>query len=124
MGSLYIDAATGNYVRKETAVRGEFMTVSLPNGQQPDGQSRPNPDFAVQTDGNLPFGETDGPNLADRQKGLIITTDDPDDELTIYVLNDELRTADASIAFNIPTHEIIPILYFLLARELGIRSNF
>ncbi len=77
---------SGLWSRTEIARRGEFTFINLPAGR--DGQQ----DIAVQSN-----GDTDE---ADRQKGLFITANNTNDELTIYVLSDELVSTDAYMAIN------------------------
>ncbi len=88
-----IDPATGIYSRQEVARNGDFIFVNFPSGrQQPINVGPVDPDIAVQTNGNT--------DEADRQKGLTITTDNPDHELSIYILNDEVVSTDAAMAIN------------------------
>ncbi len=75
------------YIRREIANRGRFTFIDLPAGRVVGGG-----DIAVQTNGNT--------DEADRRKGLFVTADNPDDELTIYVLNDETVSSDAYMAIN------------------------
>ncbi|XP_064387505.1 uncharacterized protein LOC135335846 isoform X3 [Halichondria panicea] len=77
---------SGLWSRTEIARRGDFTFINLPAGT--NGQ----PDIAVQNN-----GETDE---AERQKGLFITAENANDELTIYVLSDELVSTDAYMAIN------------------------
>ncbi|XP_064387691.1 uncharacterized protein LOC135335916 [Halichondria panicea] len=77
---------SGLWSRMEIARRGEFTFISLPAGQGTQG------DIAVQNNGEI--------DEAERQKGLFITAEDPNDELTVYVLNDESTTTDAYMAIN------------------------
>ncbi|XP_064387502.1 uncharacterized protein LOC135335845 isoform X3 [Halichondria panicea] len=77
---------SGLWSRTEIAQQGEFTFINLPAGR--GGQQ----DIAVQNN-----GETDE---AERQKGLFITAENANDELTIYVLSDELVSTDAYMAIN------------------------
>ncbi|XP_064387511.1 uncharacterized protein LOC135335851 isoform X2 [Halichondria panicea] len=77
---------SGLWSRTEIARQGEFTFINLPAG----GNTQP--DIAVQNN-----GETDE---AERQKGLLITAENANDELTIYVLSDELVSTDAYTAIN------------------------
>ena len=89
-----VQPATGppqtRYIRQETAVRGGFTFISLPAGRVIGGVTQG--DIAVQNNGNT--------DEAERRKGLFITADNPNDELTIYVLNDEVVSTDAFMAIN------------------------
>ena len=51
-------------------------------------------DIAVQNNGNSDL------YIAERQKGLFITAENTNDELTVYVLNDEIVSSDAYMAIN------------------------
>ena len=77
---------SGLWSRTERTVRGEFTFINLPAGRNGQG------DIAVQDNGDN--------DEADRQKGLFITAENANDELTVYVLNNENTTTDAYMAIN------------------------
>ncbi len=87
-GAGFIETSPGSrlWSRTEIARRGEFTFISLPAGQGTQG------DIAVQNNGEI--------DVAERQKGLFITAENANDELTVYVLNDESTTTDAYMAIN------------------------
>ena len=78
---------SGIYSRTEVARKGEYTCINLPSARGGVG-----PDFSVKTDGQ--------DVIADRTKGLIIETEDPTHELTVYVLSDEQVSTDAYMAIN------------------------
>ena len=73
-----LDEDTRIYSRNEVARRGQFTFIALPDGRRKGDNLVADPDIAVQTDGNS------NTTAEDRRKGLIITADNPDHELTIY----------------------------------------
>ena len=77
---------SGLYSRSEVARRGSFTLISLPAGVGKD------PDISVQANGTT--------DIDDRQKGVIIETDDPTHELTVYVFNSGQSSTDAYMAIN------------------------
>ncbi|XP_064387621.1 uncharacterized protein LOC135335889 isoform X1 [Halichondria panicea] len=77
---------SGLWSRTEIARQGEFTFINLLAGR--GGQQ----DIAVQNNGEI--------DEAERQKGLFITAENANDELTIYVLNNELISTDAYTAIN------------------------
>ena len=80
--------SSGLYSHPGTARRGEFTVVEL---QVFAGEVNEQPGISVLTDGNI--------DQSDRQKGLILTTENPSDELTIYALSTNNNMASSSDAF-------------------------
>ncbi len=70
-----------------TAQRGDFTFIQLQAG----GGSNRLADLSVQSDGDNDRG--------DRQKGLILTADNPNDELTVYALSSNNNAAPSAEAF-------------------------
>ena len=89
LGFIETQPGSGLYSFTGTAQRGKFTVIQLQAG--PNGQ----PDLSVQSDGN-------GDERLDRQKGLILTADNPTDELTVYALSSDIsmNSADAFMAIN------------------------
>ncbi len=109
---------SGLYSRTGTARRGEFTVIQLQAGGVSNGRQ----DLSVQSD-----GDNDG-STSDRQKGLILTADNPNDELTVYALssnNDMASSADAFMAINcveFPTAK--DYQYFIFSSDAMDESQF
>ena len=90
MGFSETQPDSGLYSRIDTARRGEFTFIQLQSAADINGP----PDLSVQSDGN--------DDVVDRQKGLILISDNPNDELTVYALSsdDSMVSADAFMAIN------------------------
>ncbi|XP_064385779.1 uncharacterized protein LOC135334492 isoform X2 [Halichondria panicea] len=82
---------SGLYCRTGTARRGEYTIIQLQAGGDSNGLL---PDLSVRSDGDS--------DTSDRQKGLNLTADNQNDELTIYALSsdDNMTSADAFMAIN------------------------
>ncbi|XP_064383417.1 uncharacterized protein LOC135332039 isoform X3 [Halichondria panicea] len=86
LGFTETSPGSGLWSRTEIARRGEYTFINLPAGR--NGQQN----IAVQGNGDN--------DEADRQKGLFVTAENANDELTIYVFSDELVSTDAYMAIN------------------------
>ncbi len=95
------------------ARRGSFTFIDFPAGRRPPTfADPPDPDIAVQSNGNT--------DMDDRQKGLIITADNPDHELTIYIFNDETNSTDALMALNCVSYpNAFDYRYFIFSAGTG-----
>ena len=87
LGFTETSPGSGIYSRTEVARKGDFTFINLPSARGGVG-----PDFSVKTDGQ--------DVIADRTKGLIIETEDPTHELTVYVFSNEQVSTDAYMAIN------------------------
>ena len=79
---------SGLYSRTGTVKRGKFTVIQLQAGGETNGL----PDLSVRSDGKH--------DTTDRQKGLILTAANENDELTIYALNSGMASGDAFMALN------------------------
>ena len=106
---------SGLYSRTGTARRGEYTVIKLQDGRDSNGQ----PVLSVLSDGNN--------DESDRQKGLILTADNPKHELTVYALSsdDGMTSADAFMAINcveFPT--AIDYQYFVFSSYTSLNDLF
>ncbi len=97
MFEFTLNTTTGIYLQQEIAHLGDFTFVNFQASQQTDIGGPVNPDISVQTNGDQIVDTVDTTKMADRQKGVIITTDTPNHELTVCIFNNKIISTDASM---------------------------